>query len=181
MCSVFRNSALAAAALVLFAGCERERRDLSVPVEESAPPAQTAVSPLVGGQVDLALRKRQQEKFGDNAFQITQGQTLYRAFNCYGCHAWGGGDIGPPLMDDTWIYGGEIDQIYLSIAQGRANGMPAFAGRISTDQIWQLSAYVRAMAGHAPAASRPSRDDHLRTPAPLDAKPKPPVGAERED
>jgi cytochrome c oxidase cbb3-type subunit 3 len=169
------------ALLLLLAGCEREQRALRVNPDTSGPPAQTAMSPLVGGQTDLAYRARQQQAYGDNAFQISQGKSLYGAFNCYGCHAWGGGDIGPPLMDDKWIYGGEIDQVYLSIAQGRANGMPAFAGKVSSDQIWQLAAYVRAMSGHAPAAARPARDDHLRTPAPLDAEPKPPVMDERED
>lgn len=181
MSSACRNSVLVITAALLVPGCEREHRDLHVTAEESAPPATSALSPLVGGQNDLALRARQQKAFGDNAYHISQGKTLYGAFNCYGCHAWGGGDIGPPLMDDTWIYGAEIDQIYLSIAQGRANGMPAFGGRIASEQIWQLAAYVRSMAGLAPAASRPSRDDHLRTPAPLDAKPRPPVAGERED
>ncbi|HEX6636583.1 MAG TPA: cytochrome c [Steroidobacteraceae bacterium] len=162
-------------------GCDRERRDLRVPTEQSAPPAQTAVNNLVSGQGDLALRDRQQKTYGDNAFHISQGKTLYGAFNCYGCHAWGGGDIGPPLMDEQWIYGGEIDQIYNSIAQGRANGMPAFAGKIAPEQLWQISAFVRSMSGNAPAAARFSRDDHLRSPAPLDAEPKPPTHAERED
>jgi cytochrome c oxidase cbb3-type subunit 3 len=170
-----------AALLITLAGCERERRNLGVPPAQSSPPSQTAISPLVGGTSDLALRAQRQKDFGDNAYQISQGKTLYGAFNCYGCHAWGGGDIGPPLMDETWIYGGEIDQVYLSIAQGRANGMPAFAGKISPDQMWQLSAFVRSMSGHAPAAARPARDDHLRTPAPLDAEPGPQVGGERED
>ena len=34
-----------------------------------------------------------------------RGRRLYDAFNCVGCHAHGGGGIGPPLMDDKWIYG----------------------------------------------------------------------------
>jgi cytochrome c oxidase cbb3-type subunit 3 len=162
-------------------GCQREHRELQRPPADSAPPAQLSVSPLVGGQTDFALRARQQKDFGDNAYQISQGKTLYGAFNCYGCHAWGGGDIGPPLMDEKWIYGSEIDQVYQSIAQGRANGMPAFAGRISSEQIWQLAAFVRSMSGHAPAAARPARDEHLRTPAPLDAEPGTPSSTERED
>jgi cytochrome c oxidase cbb3-type subunit III len=170
-----------ALAAVTMAGCEREERQFEVPAAQSSPPAMTAVSPLVGGESDPALRARRQKDFGDNAYHISQGQQLYGAFNCYGCHAWGGGDIGPPLMDDRWIYGGEIDQVYLSIAQGRANGMPAFAGKISPDQIWQLAAYVRAMGGHAPKAARPARDEHLRTPSPQEAHSQPLVGDERED
>jgi cytochrome c oxidase cbb3-type subunit III len=186
MFSACRNSALRAAGIcavtaLLVAGCERERREFEVPPERSGPPQQTAITPLIAGQVDYSLRARQQKAFGENAYHISQGMSLYGSFNCYGCHAWGGGDIGPPLMDEQWIYGGEIDQIYLSIAQGRANGMPAFAGRISSDQIWQIAAYVRSMSGQAPAAARPARDDHLRTPSPLDAEPQPPKAAERED
>jgi cytochrome c oxidase cbb3-type subunit 3 len=59
--------------------------------------------------------------------------------------------------------------------------MPAFAGKIAPEQIWQLAAYVRSMSGEAPKAARPGRDDHLRTPSPQEAKPKPPAADERED
>ena len=41
----------------------------------------------------------------------------------------GGGGIGPPLMDDRWIYGSAPENIYASIVQGRPNGMPAWGGR----------------------------------------------------
>ena len=182
MCSAcLKRGGIALLAALALTACEREQREFQIPPAKSSPPAMTAISPLVGGESDLALRAQRQKDFGDNAYHISQGQTLYGAFNCYGCHAWGGGDIGPPLMDDKWIYGGEIDQVYLSIAQGRANGMPAFAGKISPDQIWQLAAYVRSMSGMAPKASRPARDDHLRTPSPQEAHKQPIVSDERED
>jgi cytochrome c oxidase cbb3-type subunit III len=71
---------------------------------------------------------------------------LYKQFNCTGCHFNGGGGIGPPLMDDQWIYGGRLDQIYNSIYQGRPNGMPAWGGKIADDQIWQIATYVRSMS-----------------------------------
>lgn len=180
MSSACRNSA-AFVALAVLAACQREHRELQMPADQSAPPAQSAVSPLVGGQTDLSLRARQQKAFGENAYQLSEGRTLYGAFNCYGCHAWGGGDIGPPLMDEQWIYGGEIDQIYLSIAQGRANGMPAYAGKVSSQQIWQLAAFVRSMRGEADKAASPGRDDHLRTPSPQEAHSPPARAAERED
>jgi cytochrome c oxidase cbb3-type subunit 3 len=181
MSSRCRVSCITLAVALALAACQREKRRFEIPPDESAPPAHTSMSPLVGGTTDFALRAERQRTFGENAYQISQGKTLYGAFNCYGCHAWGGGDIGPPLMDEKWIYGGEIDQIYLSIAQGRANGMPAFAGKIAPEQIWQLSAFVRSMSGEAAKSARPGRDDHLRSPSPQEAKPKPPVGGERED
>ena len=37
-------------------------------------------------------------------------------------------------MDDKWIYGGSIQQIYSTIRDGRRNGMPAWKHRL-TDQL----------------------------------------------
>jgi cytochrome c oxidase cbb3-type subunit 3 len=67
-------------------------------------------------------------------------------------------------MDDQWIYGGEIEQIYLTIFQGRPNGMPAFGGKIPDQQIWQIAAYVRSMSGRGAKSARPGRDDRIQRP-----------------
>jgi cytochrome c oxidase cbb3-type subunit 3 len=174
------NAALLALAIAA-AGCQREKRAFETPAMAQLPPVQTTVNGVMGATGDAAFRAQQQREYGENAWQIAQGQQNYEAFNCYGCHAAGGGDIGPPLMDDKWIYGGEIDQVYLSIAQGRANGMPAFAGRIPPQQLWQLAAYVRSMSGQGPKSARPARLDHLHTPVPQQAKPAPFRAAERKD
>jgi cytochrome c oxidase cbb3-type subunit 3 len=179
--SQWLGAAALVALLAALAGCEREKREFVVPPAAQGPPTDTAISPLVGGPPDLKYREQQQHVYGDNAYHVSQGKTLYGAFNCYGCHAWGGGDIGPPLMDDKWIYGGEIDQVYLSIAQGRANGMPSFAGKIAPEQIWEIAAYVRSMGGQGPKSARPGRDDHLTTPVPQEQKPKPPGNDQREE
>lgn len=184
MYSRCRNSLGVGALLVLVAlasGCERERREFSAPPETNSPPLQTAMTPLVGGHTDLAFRAQQTREYGENAHHLSEGRYLYSAFNCVGCHAHGGGDVGPPLMDDKWVYGGEIDQIYLSIAQGRPNGMPAFAGKIPPQQMWQIAAYVRSLAGHGPKSARPGRSDHLRVPAPQEATPSPVVASQRDE
>ena len=55
--------------------------------------------------------------------------------------------MGPALMDDEWRYGGRIDQIATTIAEGRPNGMPAWRGKLTEDQIWKLAAYVRTLSG----------------------------------
>ena len=74
--------------------------------------------------------------------------------NCTGCHAHGGGAIGPPLMDDSWIYGSHPDQIFATIVEGRPNGMPSFRGKLPDYEIWQLAAYVRSLSGANAAARR---------------------------
>jgi cytochrome c oxidase cbb3-type subunit III len=79
---------------------------------------------------------------------VTEGNRLFTWFNCAGCHGVkGGGGIGPPLRDPQWIYGSDPASIFQTIAQGRPNGMPAFGGRISDQQIWRLERYIRSLGG----------------------------------
>jgi cytochrome c oxidase cbb3-type subunit III len=167
MCSGCLNKAplavLAALATMLVSGCWREDREFVVPPAGTARPP-GSMSPLVGGVASPRFREEQERRYGENAWHVSEGKRLYDGFNCTGCHAHGGGDIGPPLMDEQWIYGGEIDQIFLTIAEGRPQGMPAFAGRIPAQQMWQLAAYVRTMSGQGPKPVRPGRDDDLNVP-----------------
>jgi cytochrome c oxidase cbb3-type subunit III len=163
-----RSSALVVSMLLVssMSACHRENRYFEPPKNSDAPPTQIQLSSLVAGQSSpLQFREQQKKMYEENAYHLSEGKRLYTWFNCVGCHAHGGGDSGPPLMDDQWIYGGEIDQIYLTIVQGRPNGMPAFGGKIPSQQIWQLAAYVRSMSGHGPKAARPGRDDHIQKPS----------------
>jgi cytochrome c oxidase cbb3-type subunit 3 len=100
--------------------------------------------------------------YENNAYGVSQGKTLYNQFNCSGCHFQGGGGIGPPLMDADWIYGSEPQNIFETISEGRPNGMPAFGGKITADQIWQLVAYVRSMSGLLRKDVAPGRNDAMQ-------------------
>jgi cytochrome c oxidase cbb3-type subunit 3 len=64
-------------------------------------------------------------------------------------------------MDDVWIYGSEPMTIYETISSGRPNGMPAFGARMTEDQVWQLVAYVRSLAGLGSRDAAPNRDDAM--------------------
>jgi cytochrome c oxidase cbb3-type subunit 3 len=54
-------------------------------------------------------------------------------------------------MSGHWRYGGRIDQIYASIAQGRPNGMPAWQDSLQPQQIWELAAYVKSLSTPGPS------------------------------
>jgi cytochrome c oxidase cbb3-type subunit 3 len=53
--------------------------------------------------------------------------------------------MGPSLRDKDWIYGGTDMQVFDSIAQGRAHGMPAWGTRLPEEEIWKLAAYVKSL------------------------------------
>ncbi|HEX8925110.1 MAG TPA: cytochrome c [Terriglobales bacterium] len=96
------------------------------------------------------------------AYDVSEGQRLYTAFNCAGCHAvMGGGSIGPPLRDGMWIYGGSPENIFASIVEGRPNGMPSFRGRIADFEVWRIVAYVRSLSGQLRSDVAPARSDHM--------------------
>jgi cytochrome c oxidase cbb3-type subunit III len=99
-----------------------------------------------------------------NAEAISTGRRLFDWYNCSGCHSHGGGNIGPALMDEDWLYGGAPENIFSAIIEGRPNGMPSFRGKLNEQEAWQIVAFVQSLSGAAPFDVTPSRDDHLFTP-----------------
>ena len=82
-----------------------------------------------------------------NRSAITTGAQIYVSYNCVDCHgADGSGAMGPSLQDGRWRFGGSASEVFESIYQGRPEGMPAWGGRISEEQIWMLVAYVRSLS-----------------------------------
>lgn len=75
----------------------------------------------------------------------TRGQVVFEE-NCVSCHGddgRGGLEVGAPdLGDDQWIYGADREQIYQTIYAGRLGVMPAWAGRLTDEQIRMLTLYV---------------------------------------
>src|SRR3954469_16214925 len=156
-----RTVRLCLAALILVA-CQREERNF-----QGMPPSATSTMPAAresGLQPGPPVRSTSiNGPYEQNAYGVSQGKTLYNQFNCSGCHFQGGGGIGPPLMDDEWLYGSEPQQIFATIAEGRPNGMPAWKYSLGNQQIWELVAYVRSMSGLEPRGARPGRDEHMLT------------------
>jgi cytochrome c oxidase cbb3-type subunit 3 len=146
------------------AGCEREKRELRVPANQAETAQQLQVTSVQAGGTSPPAKAP--AGYDENAYALSQGQQLYTDFNCVGCHASGGGDIGPALLDDKWIYGSAPPQIYASIVEGRPNGMPAFGPRIQRNQVWEIVAYVRSLSGLASATAAPGREDHMKTAPP---------------
>lgn len=101
------------------------------------------IPPLQGGGVrDFTVAAQSGQPVA-----LNQGKRYYNWFNCTGCHGGtGGGGIGPPLADTDWIYGGEAANIFLSIVQGRPNGMPSYGGQIPDEQVWKMVTYVQSLS-----------------------------------
>jgi cytochrome c oxidase cbb3-type subunit 3 len=102
--------------LLLAIGCKREQRVFD-PGSSGAQVADgTALNEVHAG---ASSPMPDVSKYESSAYAVAEGKRLYSAYNCVGCHAQGGGAIGPALMDSVWIYGSHPKQIYSDIVQGR--------------------------------------------------------------
>ena len=134
-----------ALALAASSGC----KDRDASSQGIAPPALGAIAQIQGpvGRLPGAARAQPAKNpYAGDASAIADGRRYFVAMNCYGCHGGrAGGGMGPSLRDEVWIYGGNDGDIFDSIAQGRANGMPAWGTMLPADMIWRITAYVRSL------------------------------------
>jgi cytochrome c oxidase cbb3-type subunit 3 len=90
-------------------------------------------------------------------FANAAGASAFKV-NCSQCHGSGAqGAAGyPNLNDDEWIWGGDIESIYHTIAHGvrfasdedtRFSEMPAFGDILSSEETRQIAAYVASLSG----------------------------------
>lgn len=149
-------------------GCEREERGFRVQTPDANRINSKQLTTLQPGEISpTPVMENEYEK---NAFAMSEGKRLYSQMNCVGCHAHGGGGMGPALMDDKWIYGSQPEQIFATIVEGRPNGMPAFHGKLPDYQVWQLAAYVRSLSGNASKNAAPGREDDMQIKEPENTK-----------
>lgn len=174
-----RQAALGIFSLLLLAGCPREERRFRSLPAASARPAAERLSELRPGPPSREPQRG--NPYIENAPAISEGMESYSQMNCVGCHFHGGGGIGPPLMDQRWIYGSDPENIFASIVEGRPNGMPAFGRLLTEDQVWKLVAYVQSLGGLPDQSALPGRPDHMRAKDEgVPMYPKPPLDAPAE-
>jgi cytochrome c oxidase cbb3-type subunit III len=119
---------------------------------------------LAGEQIDqLANYVAKQSGIGHDAAKATAGDALFHSETaaCYYCHgtdAKGRKDIGAPnLTDNIWLWAdvtaaegaeGKVAAIRGVVTNGLNKGvMPAWAGRLSPEQIKVLTVYVHELGG----------------------------------
>ena len=100
-------------------------------------------------------------------YSVNGGAAIFRTY-CSQCH--GAGAAGakgyPNLLDDDWLWGGDVENIYASIAHGirddfdedtRYSEMPAFDELLADEEIEAVVAYVAGLASGV-AADHPGAE-----------------------
>ena len=101
---------------------------------------------------------------GDDAelygYAVSSGAAVFRTW-CAQCHGSGAaGAVGyPNLLDDAWLWGGDIESIHYTISHGirneedfdsRWSEMPAFGDILEDDEIVSVVNYVQTLSGGTP-------------------------------
>jgi cytochrome c oxidase cbb3-type subunit III len=166
-----------AAGAVLTAG---EALSQEPPGDQALPSASelidVPVTKIFPGNVDLTPKIK--SPVADDPAAAARGMKFFANFNCIGCHADnGGGGMGPALSNRAFIYGSKPADIYLTITQGRPNGMPAWGAVLPQSVIWDLVAYVKSISKEPVEAwGKTTSLDSLKTeqvPAELQSSPDP--------
>jgi cytochrome c oxidase cbb3-type subunit III len=127
----------------LGATCACGRTPPSGGASAAPPPVVTAVGPIPGPPGDSPSPAN---PYANDRTAMAEGRQLFVRFNCSGCHGGrAGGGMGPSLRDVDWIYGNRDAQLFSSIAEGRAHGMPSWQPRMTADQMWKLVTYIKAL------------------------------------
>jgi cytochrome c oxidase cbb3-type subunit III len=127
----------ACALVVLLAGCSAERRQIG-PSPPATPPTGASDS--------------RQKLYQTNRFEQAEGARVFRWAGCDGCHTESSKGAAN-LSDGRWVHGGAVAEIYQTIAAG-AGDMPAYAGRLTPQQLWQLSGYLKTLPQTKPNMRR---------------------------
>lgn len=143
-------------AITLLIACAACTRGNESPQGGAPPPVEIPVGPVPGPGAKATLAVN---PYSGDPVALETGYQLFRRYNCSGCHGdHGGGGMGPSLRDLDWIYGNADAEIFDSIAEGRAHGMPSWGVKIPEEQIWQLVTYIKTF--------RTEAEPHPPTPIP---------------
>ncbi|MGV3698013.1 cbb3-type cytochrome c oxidase N-terminal domain-containing protein [Flavobacterium sp.] len=98
---------------------------------------------------------------------LAKGKSIY-VNNCAACHrADGGGQIGPNLTDENWIFGGSIKNLFHTITNGGRDGkgMVAWKGTLKPTEIQQVASYILSLQGSNPKDAKAAEGEVWVDPA----------------
>lgn len=134
----FARASLTGLMALMVAGCSAESRSAGPDLPQTGP---------TGAQDPRAAR------YERNVYQVAQGGRYFTWYGSGGCHS-GSAQGALNLGDRIWVRGGNLDQVYRTIAEQHPGTPIGYATRIPSEQLWQITAYVRTLPRLSPEKRR---------------------------
>ncbi|WP_161887984.1 c-type cytochrome [Pontibacter russatus] len=95
-----------------------------------------------------------------DAAALASGKSIFST-NCAACHGQEGqGTVGPNLTDEYWLHGGDVNEIFKTVKYGvPAKGMVPWQGKLTKDQMLEVSSYILSLQGSNPANAKEPQGD----------------------
>lgn len=118
-------------ALLALGACSREQRalDPDQPLTPPSGPKDPRTAHILGNQ-----------------YLISSGGRYFTWYGCGQCHGLGAKGV-LDLGDQNWRHGSSVDAVYRIIAEGHGK----LGARIPIEELWQLTAYVKALPSYDPS------------------------------
>lgn len=132
-------------------------------------------------RIDEYLKKKGESVDENNVTLLTSADDIQAGkaiftdpAKCPACHGadGGGNTVGPNLVDNYWLYGGGIKDLFKTIKYGTNKGMRSWKDDLSPKQIAQVSSYVLSLKGTKPATPREPQGELYVEPAAADTAKK---------
>ncbi|WP_299762331.1 cbb3-type cytochrome c oxidase N-terminal domain-containing protein [uncultured Pontibacter sp.] len=97
-----------------------------------------------------------------DAAALESGKSLFM-MNCAACHGQEGqGTVGPNLTDEYWLHGGDVNNIFKTVKFGvPAKGMVPWQGKLTKDQMLEVSSYILSLQGSNPANAKEPQGEKM--------------------
>ena len=107
-----------------------------------------------------------------NTSSLDNGKSIFNT-NCAACHGESAGSmpggVGPNLVDEYWIHGGDIKDLFKTIKYGvPAKGMISWESQLSPSQIQDVASYILSLQGTNPPNAKEPQGDLYSAPAQTD-------------
>jgi len=95
-----------------------------------------------------------------DAAGIKEGDVLFQE-NCIACHGkTGEGGVGPNLVDEYWLHGGSLTDVFKTIKYGvPQKGMISWKSQLSPLNLQQLTGYIMNLKGTNPGNAKAPQGD----------------------
>jgi cytochrome c oxidase cbb3-type subunit 3 len=108
----------------------------------------TTIAHGVRNEVDPDARYSMMPRYGEEELLSREEIWLDNCAACHGDEGGGGPEVGAPnLSDNTWLYGGAVEDVIQQVWAPQQGVMPPWLSKLGEAEVKELAVYVHSLGG----------------------------------